>query len=61
MSERKMLVVTCMKCRAWYSMDYEWGLPDEHYDMRTGEECIAGDEDWYIIQVPYREEWKYAY
>lgn len=54
------LVVTCLKCRAWYNMDMEEHLDDEHFDFHTGEPCLAEDEDWYIIEVPYREEWQYA-
>lgn len=56
-----MLVVTCLKCRAWYNMDMEPHLDDEHFNPRTGEPCTAGDEDWYIVDVTYRNEWRYAH
>lgn len=56
-----MMVVTCRKCRAWYSMDYEYHLDDHHFNFRTGEECYASDYDWDIVCVPYREDWPVAY
>lgn len=55
-----MMVVTCRKCRGWYNMDYEYHLDDEHFDMHTGEVCVAGDDDWDIAVVPYRVTWRIA-
>lgn len=56
-----MMVVTCKVCRAWYSMDFEYGIDNEHYDMRTGELCSNNDDEhWMILEVPYREDWEYA-
>lgn len=60
MAEHTMMVVTCRLCRGWYNMDFEYGLPDDHFDMRTGEPCSPGDENWYITEVPYREDWKFV-
>lgn len=42
-------------------MDFEEALDDEHFDMHTGEPCIAEDNEWFIIEVEDRNEWKYAY
>ena len=56
-----MMVVTCKKCRAWYSMDFEYPLDDEHFDFKTGEECYASDNDWDIRTVQYREDWDVVY
>lgn len=56
-----MMVITCRLCRAWYNMDMEPHLADEHFNFATGEPCLAGDDDWYIIQVAYRDDWAYAY
>ena len=60
MSEHTMMVATCLKCRGWYNQDFEEGLPDEHFDMRTGEECLNPFE-WHIVVVPHRRDWRYAY
>jgi len=57
----EMMVVTCLKCRAWYNMDYEYHLDDEHFSPRTGELCVADDTDWDIRVVPYREDWRIAH
>jgi len=54
-------IATCSKCRAWYNTDMEYFLDDEHYDFRTGEPCVASDEDWYIVTVPDREDWHIVY
>lgn len=56
-----MMVVTCRDCRAWYSMDFEEGIDDEHYNMRTGRLCPNNDNsNWDIREVPYREDWRYV-
>lgn len=57
--EDTMMVVTCKKCRAWYSMDYELPIYDDHFDMRTGQPC-NNEYEWDIQEVPYREDWRYA-
>lgn len=41
-------------------MDMEEHLDDEHFNQRTGEVCIAGDEEWEIREVPFRQDWRYA-
>ena len=51
-----MSVVTCNKCLAWYNMDMMPSLPDYHFNMYTGEECV-NESDWAIHEVPYREDW----
>lgn len=56
-----MIVATCRDCRAWYAMDFEEGIDNVHYDMRTGELCTNNnDERWMILVVPHREDWDYA-
>lgn len=55
-----MMVTTCLLCRAWYNMDMEEHLDDEHFNMRTGEACHAEDSDWFIVEVPFRPRWQYA-
>ena len=56
-----MMVVTCLECRAWYNMDYEPALYDEHFDMRTGKPCVNTDDKmWTIDVVPYRQDWRFA-
>lgn len=60
MSDNTTMVVTCTNCRAWYNMDMEEALPSEHFNFRTGEQCVAEDTDWFIDVVPYREDWYYA-
>lgn len=55
-----MLVVTCKKCGSHYNMDMEPHLDDVHPHRYTGEECEPGDNGWYIIEVPYRKDWRYA-
>lgn len=56
-----MTVVTCSKCRAWYNMDFEPHLDDDHFNPRTGEPCHAGDEGWDLRTVYYRVDWQIAY
>lgn len=57
----KMLVATCRDCSAWYSMDFEEGIDDHHFDMRSGLDCTNNKGDrWMILEVPYREDWQYA-
>lgn len=54
---KETMVATCIKCRAWYNMDMEYGLDDEHFNFRTGEPCIASDDDWAIFAIPHRHDW----
>lgn len=56
-----MMVATCRDCRAWYSMDFEEAIDDEHFNMRTGRLCPNNDaSNWQILEVPYRENWRDA-
>lgn len=52
------LVATCRKCRAWYNMDMEPHMPDEHFDMRTGEPCY-NEDDWYIVETD-NKDWRFV-
>ena len=54
-----MVVLTCKKCRGWYSMGYKDSLDDDHFDMRTGEPCNNLNK-WNVQVVPCREDWQYA-
>jgi len=38
-------------------MDFEEALDDEHFDFRTGEPCIAGDDDWYVETTEHHDDW----
>lgn len=58
---RVTYVVTCTKCRAWYNMDMEEALESEHFDFHTGQPCVAGDDEWMIVEVPDRTDWYTAY
>ena len=58
---KAMLVVTCTKCGSWYNMDMEEALDDIHPHRYTGEECEPGDEGWHIVEVPYRDDWRYVH
>jgi hypothetical protein len=44
-------------------MDLEPHLDDEHFNFRTGQPCLAGDDDWYIIEAKHPEgyEWPYVH
>lgn len=56
----EMIVITCRKCRAWYNMDMEEALDDDHFDMHTGEPCHADDTEWDMSFVSYRDNWRVA-
>lgn len=57
-----MMVATCKVCRAWYNMDMEYGVPNEHWDTRTGKLCRNDDDDdWWIVEVPGRDDWEVAH
>lgn len=43
-------------------MDFEEGIDNEHFDMRTGRPCANDDDaDWTILEVPDREDWENAH